>query len=63
MRKIKWLAAAAAVSVGLGEKALSVYDDKGGTHVPKGETTIFVGGGQPGFAKNENIKLSGCFSR
>ena len=46
------------VELCLGEKALSVYDDKGGTHVPKGETTIFVGGGQPGFAKTASAVVS-----
>ncbi len=35
----------------LTEKAFFVYSDDGSASVPKGSSTVFVGGGQPGFSK------------
>ena len=40
------------VSFTLGELSLSVYGEDGRASVPPGESVVFVGGGQPGFADN-----------
>ena len=38
------------VSVVLPKSAFAVYDEAGRPSVPAGESTVFLGGGQPGFS-------------
>jgi hypothetical protein len=40
------------VAFSLSRSQFEVFREDGSTFVPQGATTVFVGGGQPGFAKN-----------
>ena len=46
------------VTLRLGKAAFAVYDEQGRASVPSGETTVFVGGGQPGFAAGVSTKVA-----
>ena len=37
--------------------AFAVYGEDGRPFVPSGESTVFVGGGQPGFAKTVFVQV------
>ena len=45
------------VSFELDDSAIAVYGEDGKPFVPKGETTFFVGGGQPGFSDVSFVEL------
>ena len=45
------------VSFELDDSAIAVYGEDGKQFVPKGETTFFIGGGQPGFSDVSFAKL------
>ena len=46
------------VSIELPKSAFFVYGEDGKPSVPAGESTVFIGGGQPGFAETVSIKVS-----
>ena len=47
------------VSFALDAGQLSVFDADGRTFLPRGETTVFIGGGQPGFAETVSASADG----
>ena len=46
------------VSIELPKSAFFVYGEDGKPFVPAGESTVFLGGGQPGFAETVSVKVS-----
>ena len=70
-RRLHHLEGFARVSLAAGEsrvvklfvshRQLAVFGEDGVPFVPKGETTVFVGGGQPGFAKTLEQKVAFSF--
>ena len=46
------------VSIELPKSAFFVYGEDGKPSVPAGESTVFLGGGQPGFAETVSVKVS-----
>ena len=45
------------VEIALPKAVFMVFDEQGGAFVPKGESTVFVGGGQPGFAPTLSVPI------
>lgn len=45
------------VRIALKPSAFAVYGEDGRPFVPSGESTVFVGGGQPGFAKTVSVQV------
>ena len=45
------------VTVELPEEAFWVYGEDGRPFVPEGESTVFVGGGQPGFSETVSVQV------